>query len=900
MLPSDSMSLAEIASKAHCWFDQISLSTNSIILLTVFAILSLYIVFRCYLVLIYLFCTDPYGIYSDKKLHLLRDNEEFRLIKLHPGCWNDPIRCSLEKFGLAGHQPNFEALSYAWRGEWPDKFVQGHLGRVLRYLRCSFLNRAIGRLGDPRQRVIYVNGKQMSIGVNLELALRHLREDNRSKWIWADAICINQDDVDDRNEQVKSMQDVYRAAKRVIIWLGPDREKENLHIIRRLFTPAIVREKATMIQNPREGKDSIWHSPEHSDEHSATSSTAERSRHETPKPQQVIECEQQWININNMPKHMKAQYKPDHTLECFSMIYSMAYHAFAGCRGKKRNDRSLDKRIPFLQSAAARGPVLDVLKELMHSPWWQRLWVVQETVFAKEVVVKLGRYNMDWTILVKAAENFNIHRQSRCCSADLAKLPQRYVELFTRFSDEVTGLNQWRKMWSPEAGPKNQVRLLPLLWNFRNRCTSNPRDKVYALLSLVNYWGDPEHYKQPETPRYERAIASIYKNVARTLLWNENSLGALLGNTKKSTNLASELPSWVPDWSEQPSEGERGRLERTVLYDADKSQRKYCKILGNNEFLELKGTEFDFVKTVGGLMPKDSDVSGMLESKETFKSWELLAGFPQSEGHRYVTGSLTNRQAYVRTICMDTIYDTKAQDDDNLDINKNDYRRLDDDFERTYSVFQAPASIASPTVDEIRRRATLTFPPSPPCQNDDEFSDAELLRAPKASYSTIIPGAITPSSGRSGTESDLDTLPRGKKRLRREDSPQYNFATLIDKSTDSATVSRRFFITEGGYMGLGPDDTKEGDSIAILMGSRVPLMIRNAGLRKVPTEVMIDSDDFNTPIGPQPFDAANTAQKTCYKLIGDCYVHGIMSGEALSLPTKPDGSANVPELVYLV
>jgi hypothetical protein len=40
--------------------------------------------------------------------------------------------------------------------------------------------------------------------------------------LWIDAICINQKDTAERNEQVKQMGKIYKFAERVIVWLGPE------------------------------------------------------------------------------------------------------------------------------------------------------------------------------------------------------------------------------------------------------------------------------------------------------------------------------------------------------------------------------------------------------------------------------------------------------------------------------------------------------------------------------------------------------------------------------------------------------------------------------------------------------------------------------------------------------
>jgi hypothetical protein len=45
--------------------------------------------------------------------------------------------------------------------------------------------------------------------------------------LWIDAICINQEDVDEKTEQVRMMNEIYRAARRVSVWLGrPDNGDE--------------------------------------------------------------------------------------------------------------------------------------------------------------------------------------------------------------------------------------------------------------------------------------------------------------------------------------------------------------------------------------------------------------------------------------------------------------------------------------------------------------------------------------------------------------------------------------------------------------------------------------------------------------------------------------------------
>jgi hypothetical protein len=42
--------------------------------------------------------------------------------------------------------------------------------------------------------------------------------------LWADALCINQEDLLERAHQVNIMKNIFQRASRVLIWLGPEKE----------------------------------------------------------------------------------------------------------------------------------------------------------------------------------------------------------------------------------------------------------------------------------------------------------------------------------------------------------------------------------------------------------------------------------------------------------------------------------------------------------------------------------------------------------------------------------------------------------------------------------------------------------------------------------------------------
>ena len=104
---------------------------------------------------------------------------------------DDGIRCLLHDAKLEDARDTHEALSYVW--------------------------------GSPNDRTeIKCHDKPISITLSLADALRALRHRNTPRHLWADAICINQGDVLEKNHQVQLMGKVYEYAREVSVWLGND------------------------------------------------------------------------------------------------------------------------------------------------------------------------------------------------------------------------------------------------------------------------------------------------------------------------------------------------------------------------------------------------------------------------------------------------------------------------------------------------------------------------------------------------------------------------------------------------------------------------------------------------------------------------------------------------------
>lgn len=121
----------------------------------------------------------------------------FRLLRLigsHP-C--PAIHCELLEatFGEEYGGLPYEALSYTW-----------------------------GVSGEPAE--IFVNSQVLHVTWNLYEALYHLRL-SEDRYLWVDAICIDQSNFEERGHQVGLMSTIYWKANSVLVWLGCSTDETN-------------------------------------------------------------------------------------------------------------------------------------------------------------------------------------------------------------------------------------------------------------------------------------------------------------------------------------------------------------------------------------------------------------------------------------------------------------------------------------------------------------------------------------------------------------------------------------------------------------------------------------------------------------------------------------------------
>ncbi|KAI0871871.1 hypothetical protein GGS24DRAFT_469779 [Hypoxylon argillaceum] len=78
---------------------------------------------------------------------------------------------------------------------------------------------------DNETSMVQLNGRRFRVQRNLWTCLNYLglnAQHSKARYLWVDAICINQENISERNAQVRVMDEIYKNALYVSIWLGLD------------------------------------------------------------------------------------------------------------------------------------------------------------------------------------------------------------------------------------------------------------------------------------------------------------------------------------------------------------------------------------------------------------------------------------------------------------------------------------------------------------------------------------------------------------------------------------------------------------------------------------------------------------------------------------------------------
>ncbi|KAK9772844.1 putative Heterokaryon incompatibility domain-containing protein [Seiridium cardinale] len=795
-----------------------------------------------------------------KKAHYqpLRSGQTIRILEIHPGKKEDLIDCTFHYLDLRYKHMEYQALSYVWgMGGMITVSETGELIEKEHFIRC--------------------NGHNKVIQGNLYGALENMRSDTRPLFLWADAICINQDDERERGHQVTLMNMIYTRAARVIIWLGQKDQiarsfwdhKTCQYVSTSDDMEGIRAQRAfgavcDVVNRWQETKDNVEHAIYRV--HSVAPDSAKRTTEfdifeEVPSQARGLQDQ------DNMWKQLVCIY-PTGFIPLNEERNFNTWESRYKYRGPEPTEP--DNGIDSSLDAACQSQFWLSIADLFKQDWFWRVWVLQEAFLAQSAVVCWGQVEIDWRWVGLAASILRTSYHNICDHMGIGGVYNAYhMFRMSRSSD----------LPSPPASMTQLLRLT------RQLGVTDPRDRLYGLLGIKTTDNDPEHGSLFMPVDYTIESDELWNRVAWKEIQSTNSL-AILSSVQHSSEFAAgeetlgldwfvhnstSMPSWVPQW---------GSVYRSTLLPWDTSdsfaasRRLPLRLFGDSDsvspqVLQTEGIPVGTVGYTGKYMWHAVDTS-LLGSRH-------LGPFFASEfGLKLLSHTLVaGRNTYGSL--------TSFEDETSLSDFASYLLALDERYHesavacRSASDGQCLPNPDGTTISSGREGFPLE-------QSLDWSEDEEIV--------SLMADGIKPLPKR-----DLSPIFKRHRHLhgwlQTRSEAFCGQADNFLESTITICERRRLFLTLNGYLGLAPDIVREGDIVAVLSGGDVPFLLRPF------TEDGIDQASTGTSLRPKNNDPS-AKTPTGYRLVGECFVHGLMAGEAVdAVKSQASLSGPVPkDLIY--
>jgi hypothetical protein len=274
-----------------------------------------------------------------------------------------------------------------------------------------------------------------------------------------------------------------------------------------------------------------------------------------------------------------------------------------------------------MEEAARHDPITTtiMLSELLELPWWQRLWVIQECALGLIVSMNFGCEAIEFRhFLNDLYKTIGILLNARDSDYDYAarKLMDTAASIFMKLMNrndywdnlaayhrqqirsgnplfDGNELTQW-----PAAESKSVHQFIDLLSQCRHQLTSDPRDRIYALLGLAD-----DAISAELDPRYEETIVQTFVRTTERLITLQRSLYVLSQASGQETSGVENLPSWVPHWN-APAESREEWLAITQMRSFVEASFTACSdtdavvTLLTGNVLKLKAIWVDVITSV--------------------------------------------------------------------------------------------------------------------------------------------------------------------------------------------------------------------------------------------------------------------------------------------------------------
>ncbi|PQE22890.1 heterokaryon incompatibility protein [Rutstroemia sp. NJR-2017a BBW] len=371
--------------------------------------------------------------------------KEIRLLDLQPGEAGDPVVCSI-RFHTLGSNESFEALSYCW-----------------------------GNANDSSELILYpseTNGRSEAYSTpgSVFMALKQLRYRDRPRSIWIDQLCINQNDIEERAQQVSMMTEIYSNASAVNIWLG-DRDPSTEAGMR------VVRDIHNFSVRVCKGGDAC---------------TCFGTRH-TIIPTKISDS----VDPTKAPISFRGMY------EIFAAHQSRFVTGVRELIG---------------------GHLTELMSCIFMNPWFRRIWVLQEALRARTALVYCGPEIISWNELL----DVNMWLNSTDYRFQETFLPAHPMmpSIWTTLRTQQSNLASLDPRDSSQQGG-HHLGILDVFLDGLELKATDPRDKLFALLPFGRETCISDELPLAIRPSYSKSSKRVLADFTKWWICTNKSLAIL-------------------------------------------------------------------------------------------------------------------------------------------------------------------------------------------------------------------------------------------------------------------------------------------------------------------------------------------------------------------------------------
>ena len=166
-------------------------------------------------------------------------------------------------------------------------------------------------------------------------------------------------------------------------------------------------------------------------------------------------------------------------------------------------------------------------QDLLHSEWFGRAWVLQEVVYADNIIVFFGKSRIKWKYLVGLANYIQkyphpLKHDPRCLSA----------------ARKISYMDKWRRL------DPSRLRIEDVVYVARTSGCQKPVDRIYSVLSLVPRKDGRLLFE----PDYGLNNTQVQTEFTKAVIRESLDLNILRYVDHSPHEII--LPSWIPRWRE--------------------------------------------------------------------------------------------------------------------------------------------------------------------------------------------------------------------------------------------------------------------------------------------------------------------------------------------------------------